>query len=275
MITYSQTNTLFLSPLLETKYPKFWNEFKNALIQNQMNYSFIPNTKDVWVVDFMPVQIRENKFIRFKYEPSYLTGREKKTISDTKSICEEMQINTIDSDIILEGGNITRLDDKVLISERVLVENEKLSMKKLVTQLENIFECSVIIVPVEPGDFTGHADGMIRAYKGNAVLVNDYSFHKKFEKGFHAYLSKAGLELIPVPYYGFKNKSYVSAIGCYINYLHISGCVFLPVFKLEYDNDVIKKFEQLFPNEKIIPVCCNDLSVDGGAINCVTWNIKK
>ncbi len=275
IITSFQTNKLFLSPLLKIKYPTFWNHFNSALKQNNIDYHFIPFTKDVWVTDFMPVQVTNEKLIRFQYKPSYLTGRYKETITDNKAICAEMKITTIDSEIIFEGGNVTQMKNKVLISERVLAENEKFTGKELVKELEKLFECAVIIIPVEPNDFTGHADGMIRNYKDNIVLVNDYSFHKRFEKRFHKYLAKAEIKFITVPYYGFENKSVYDACGMYINYLHLQKYIFLPVFNLATDNAAIEQFEKLFPDDKVVPVLCNDLAKDGGAVNCISWNIKK
>lgn len=57
----------------------------------------------------MPLQIDLNKFVRFVYNPAYLqTKKYLKTISDVDRICEQIGIETIKSNILLDGGNVTR-----------------------------------------------------------------------------------------------------------------------------------------------------------------------
>ncbi len=72
MITDSQTNFLYLADTLPTKYPDFYKRFEKVLTDCNTNFALLPNTKDVWAVDFMPIQTDQNKFVRFVYNPSYL-----------------------------------------------------------------------------------------------------------------------------------------------------------------------------------------------------------
>lgn len=60
---------------------------------------FLPETKDIWVRDFMPIQVRAGKFIEYRYDPDYLQGtweeietREVKTYPDI--ICNIINLNT-------------------------------------------------------------------------------------------------------------------------------------------------------------------------------------
>jgi agmatine deiminase len=55
----------------------------------------------------------------------------------------------------------------------------------------------------------------------------------------------------------------------------MEGIIFVPTFKRKEDDKVIRQFEDIFSDTTIVPVESNELSKDGGIINCVTWNIKK
>ena len=60
MITDSQTNLLYLADTLPKNYPIFYERFEKLLIENKINFKLLPNTKDVWAVDYMPIQIELN-----------------------------------------------------------------------------------------------------------------------------------------------------------------------------------------------------------------------
>ena len=72
MIADNQTNFLYLADTLPKNYSKFYKEFEKVIKANNIEFQLLPNTKDVWAVDFMPIQISTNKFVRFTYNPKYL-----------------------------------------------------------------------------------------------------------------------------------------------------------------------------------------------------------
>ena len=43
-----------------------------ALDAHNIPYRFLPNAKDIWLRDFMPVRTGSGKLVSFRYEPSYL-----------------------------------------------------------------------------------------------------------------------------------------------------------------------------------------------------------
>src|SRR5690606_13825515 len=118
-----------------------------------------------------------------------------------------------------------------------------------VNELENLFEAKPIIIPRDPDDFTGHADGMVRYYNDNTVLINRYRANGKpaFQKRFKTALRKEGLHLIEVPYNPYRNADYDSAVGMYINYLQVKDLVVVPTFGLLEDELALRQFEDLLP----------------------------
>ena len=82
----------------------------------------------------------------------------------------------------------------------------------------------VVFIPVEPGDDTGHADGMVRFVDKRTVVANDYSGiegSKRFKDRFYSVLGDNGLDVLPVPYHPVNKRvdGLWVALGCYINFV--------------------------------------------------------
>jgi len=279
MITDSQTNFLYLADTLPKKYPEFYNCFEQVLNSCKIDFTLLPDTKDVWAVDFMPIQTAADRYVRFLYRPPYLTESKKdiKTISDVDAICNAIGVETIKTDIILDGGNVIRTANKVIMTDRVFIDNPGYERKQLIKKLHELLEIDhLYFIPEQPGDFTGHADGMIRFLDEHTVLVNNYSREKEwFRRAFEIAVHNAGLEAITIPYNVYDNKSINHANGDYINYLQMKDIVFVPIFGMKEDEVVVKQFDELFQRQRIETIDSNEIAFDGGILNCITWNVLK
>lgn len=279
MIKDSQTNYVYIADSLTKKYPNFSNEFIAKLVEHRIDYGILPDTKDVWAVDYMPIQVSETKFIRFSYKPDYLVSSKKwsKTISDVDCICEKIGIKTIKSDIVIDGGNISRWDDKIIMTTKVFAENKQTPELKLIQELKDLLEINEIyFVPVEKDDWLGHADGMARFISKDTVLVNDYT--KEEQKNyidFLAALHNSNLKWTPFPFDPYDNEESDDAAGLYLNYLEMDNFLVLPIFGLKTDKLAIERAKEVFAEKTIIPVRSNEPAKHNGVINCLTWNIKK
>lgn len=277
MITDSQTNFLYLADTLPTKYPDFYKRFENVLKNCNIPFDFLPQTKDVWAVDYMPIQTDLNKFVRFVYNPSYLQSKKYlKTISDVDEICKTIGIETFKTDIIIDGGNVTRWTNKVIMTDRVFKDNPTYERKQLIKQLYELLQVDKIyFVPEQPGDFTGHSDGMIRFVDEHTVIINDYKQEKEeFYRAFEIAIHNTGLDYIKIPYNVYDNKSNDHANGDYINYLQMENMVIIPTFGIKEDNLAVRQLETIFAGQKIQTVESNEIAYDGGVLNCITWNIR-
>jgi hypothetical protein len=63
MITDKETNFLYLADMLPKNYPIFFENFEKVLNSCNIPFSLIPDTKDIWAVDYMPIQIETGKFV--------------------------------------------------------------------------------------------------------------------------------------------------------------------------------------------------------------------
>jgi agmatine deiminase len=277
MITDSQTNFLYLADTLPTKYSDFYKRFENVLKNCNIPFDFLPQTKDVWAVDYMPIQTDLNRFVRFVYNPSYLQSKKYlKTISDVDEICKAIGIETFKTDIIIDGGNVTRWTNKIIMTDRVFKDNPTYERKQLIKELHELLQVDKIyFVPEQPGDFTGHSDGMVRFVDERTVIINDYKQEKEeFYRAFEIAIHNTGLDYITIPYNVYDNKSNNNANGDYINYLQMENTVIIPTFDIKEDDLAVRQLETIFAEQNIQTIESNEIAYDGGILNCITWNIK-
>lgn len=277
MITDNQTNFLYLADTLPKKYPNFYSRFEKLLTDSNIDFKLLPNTRDVWAVDYMPIQTELNKFVCFTYSPSYLQIKKfLKTISDVNAICNYIGINFLKTDIILDGGNIIHSKNKVIMTDRVFIDNPQYERKCLINKLYELLKVdNLYFIPEQPGDFTGHSDGMVRFIDEHTVIINDYSREKEwFYRAFEIAIYNTGLEYIKIPYNIYSNKTNDQANGDYINYLQMENTLFIPTFGINEDEVALRQFETIFKGQNIVAINSNEIANDGGILNCITWNIQ-
>jgi agmatine deiminase len=227
----------------------------------------------------MPIQVKADKLIQFVYNPDYLQGAKKwrDSVSDVDKIVENLGLEVEKCDIVLDGGNVIRWKNKVIMCDKILKENPTYTKNELIKKLENLFEIDqLIFVPQDPTDQIGHADAMVRFLDANTVLINDYSKeNEEFRLSLINTLHKARLNYETLPYSPYSNQTYLQANGIYINYLQMNQALFVPVFNQSEDEEALKKIRNLFPNTKVVPVESSEIAREGGILNCITWNILK
>jgi len=281
MIPGKETNMVYLSEKLQSdeRCIKTSMALLEVLDQHSVKYQFLKATKDIWCRDYMPIQIEKNKFVQFRYEPSYLKD-DLELQSDTIEVCKANRIEPKFSKINLDGGNVVNWSDRAIISDRVFTENPEYSSKtKLITELEKLLEVEIIVIPQINSEMTGHADGLVRFVDRNTLLGNDREQEYKYWKnGINKVLKENGLDYIDIPFLNHKEKKCSDhAIGCYVNYLEIGDLIVLPIFETKdnKDKEVYDKFQQIFPDRKVEIINYNEAGYFGGLLNCTTWTIKN
>lgn len=255
----------------------FFPRFERALSSCNIQVEYLKGCKDIWARDYMPVQVTQDHFVQFVYDPDYLKYKKyRKTIPDVDAICKAIGISTQKSNLIVDGGNVVKTTDKVIMCDKVFNENPHLSEKDLIKQLHELFQVDkVIFVPWDKNDIIGHADGMVRFIDNNTVLINDYSKEKpEYQRSFRMALHNTGLDWEELPYNPYDNRKSISAIGVYINFLQMKQAIVAPIFKTSDDERTLRILERVFKGQKVEPVESNELAEDGGIINCITWNIS-
>lgn len=278
MISDKDTNTIYFTEIIKTD--SRFTETSKQIISTLETYGakikFLPATKDIWARDYMPIQISENKFIEYRYDPDYLQGnwkgsRDLKTYPDI--VCASIKLQTEKSDIILDGGNFVKSNDCIILTDKIVKENRLFYSKTdLIKKLYNTFQIDrVVLIPHDKLDKYGHADGMIRFIDNNSVLINHYY---KGDSVMAYRLKEAGLK---AEFIDYKVKKKDKRNWAYLNFLQTKDLILLPKFGIDEDEQAFEQIKSFYPdcNEKIAQVEMSEIVRFRGALNCITWTTKE
>ena len=240
------------------------------LQKNYVKFDLLPFTKDYWIRDFMPVQIAESVFVEYKYNPDYLQSK-RAFITDPKGCCTHLHIPTQKIDVVLDGGNIIKCRDAIIVTDKVFIENQNLTKTQLIDTLENAFQCPIIVIPWDRNEKYGHADGMVRCIDKEKILLNNYI---NFDLSLRSKLLKALDSHFDIVEINYKVAKYSPLNWSYINYLQVGSFILLPAIGASEDKQAYEQFSNIFSGYQIEQVNCTEIIKLGGAFNCISWNIK-
>ena len=275
--------TVYLSALLKERYPGTCDRLVALLGEHGIPCRFLQGTRDIWCRDYMPVQTVSGKLVQFRYEPSYLKGKPEWEASrtDPAEVCRANGITPdLTSDINLDGGNVLLCGDRAVISDRIFTENPNRDRQQLLAELAGLLEAEIIVIPAQKTDMTGHADGMVRFINRDTLIGNDRAMEYKYwAQGIDAVLQRYRMHYEDVPFfYDYKDPKHPHhAIGIYVNYLQVGNLLVLPVFNVpgNKDAEALARIRALFPARTVVPFNCNDIALEGGLLNCITWTLRN
>jgi hypothetical protein len=163
----------------------------------------IAGTRDVWCRDYMCVQLAPGEFLQYRYEPDYLRDRFERLMTRPGDIAPIPEVETCStSDIILDGGNVARWGSRCIVTEKLFQENSGLARGDLLRRLREALRVEdLIVIPREPYDVVGHADGVVRFLDDGLVVINDYSEAAPwYGRRLKSILRRAGPEWVELPY---------------------------------------------------------------------------
>lgn len=269
------TTHLFLADRLAEVEPRLHADLLAVL--HGVPISLIAGTADIWCRDYMPVQTEVDAFCQFVYRPDYLRGHEQ-LITPPETCRLPFMTNYRTEAIVLDGGNVVASRTKVILTDKVYKENPGIPRPGLRERLAKAFQAECIIIPKEPYDVIGHADGVVRFVAEDRVLMNDYS---EIEPAYGAKVRKMledrGLtvESIPLVQCGQKKRAEIpSAVGIYINYLRVGQRIALPAYDRPEDRLALEAVQRALPDAEVLQLPCRSLAERGGVLNCILWTIK-
>lgn len=267
---------------LSLDYPAEFHAIQSALGRYGVPYLPIPDTRDVWCRDYMPVQAANGDLVQFVYWPRYLRAKELANLITPPDCYRDLSFvgNVRESVILLDGGAIEICGKTGIVTERVFEDNYWYNRKDLTLKLRATLALNtLIVIPVEPGDETGHVDGVVRFINEQSVVMNDYDRLGRrsatYGREVMRVLREHGIEdICNAPYVPTGKHGpcgMPDATGCYVNFLKVGALVFLPQFGLLEDRQAFASFESFFSDAVVEKVDCRMLAKDGGVLNCVSW----
>lgn len=279
MLTDNLTNTVYFSSLLPEKCPILNTHLVDALQKHGVQYAYLFGTKDIWCRDFMPIQIDENHFVFYKYTPDYLqdeiglriqTNPEDVFQTESNNLRHLLpQSSTID--LVLDGGNVVKCGNKIVMTDKVFVENKNKTPQEVRCLLEEAFCCEIVFLPWDEHEDYGHCDGIIHYLDDNQVQMTNYvDFDKTFAQDFLRILEKH-FDVITLKY-NVKRKHERS--WSYINFLQVGNLILVPQLGIPEDEQALEQISKALPNCKVVGIPALEAVRRGGALNCISWNIK-
>ena len=146
MIPAWQTNEVYLSGLLRRYRPILTASLESLLKRTRTAIATIPNTRGIWCRDFMPVQMTEDGFCQFIYDPDYLRGYDH--LRTPAAACHlKTMTNCRNVDLVLDAGNVVSAVNKIILTDKVFKENPAKSRKEVRRILEEALQAECIIIP--------------------------------------------------------------------------------------------------------------------------------
>jgi len=127
MIADHETNVVFVAETLERKFPSVYRGLSSILGGHGIPLRTITGTKQIWVRDFLPIQVAAGRFVQFRYASDYLTGKYRHLRSDGEIGPRLPWLEGyLRSEVVLDGGNVVGRVDRAIMTDKVFRENSGL-----------------------------------------------------------------------------------------------------------------------------------------------------
>lgn len=268
------TDTVFFSDLLPERCPVLYKQLDTILSERNIDHRLLMNTKDIWCRDYMPIQTDWKRFVFYQYNPDYLQPlRYRKSITDVGHVANIdclRQGEVVDLDLVMDGGNVVKCDDKVIMTEKIFFENKDKSRNEVISMLEEAFQCAVVLLPWDRHEMFGHSDGIVHYVGDNRVLMTNYAdfdsaVAKKMRKSLDNFV-----EVIPLEY---EVRRRHERSWAYVNFLQVGNLVIVPQMGIPEDEQALRQISDAMPGYEVVGVQALEAVRRGGALNCISWNI--
>ena len=296
MITDNHTNTAYFSSLLPEKCPVLNAHIVDALRKRDIPFTYLNGTKDIWCRDYMPIQIQKDRLVFYRYTPDYLQDKTGLTLQTNPelvfqeesnelprllpmSVEEEMRpisishpvFHRFELELVMDGGNVVKCGNKVVMTDKVFVENKDKTPQEVQRQIEEAFQCEVVFLPWDRNEEYGHSDGIIHCLGDNRVLMTNYA---DFDKGIADEYLRILEKYFEVTILKYNVKRKHERSWSYINFLQIGTLVLVPQLGIPEDEQALEQISSALPDCEIVGIPALEAVRRGGALNCISWNIK-
>lgn len=263
-------NAVYFSEWLKKDYSDIYKGLVRILNKHNVAYDIIPNTKDVWCRDYMPLQLDKERYLCYEYKPDYLmnSARNRKYITDSLNVCRGMQLNIKKTPLIMDGGNVVKVGNKAIMTEKVFVENPSMDEDMLKKQLEKQMECEVVFIPWDRNEKYGHSDGIIKPISDNTILMTNYH---DFDREYTNEVVKRLSSKFEIETLSYKVRKTAPESWAYINFLTVGKLIVLLALGKEEDEQALSQIKRYYSECLVEQLNISDLVKDGGGLNCVSW----
>ena len=276
-----EVNKVYFSDKVMVKHDisQIYKEICDILDEYGIKHELLPHTKDIWCRDYMPVQMSPNRFVQYVYDPDYLDNDQyRNTKTSPDAVCDAIHLARSKSKLILDGGNIIRTPQGVIMTRKAYNSN-KMSQK----EFEDIFKQNFGVNKItwlnwDRREIYGHADGIVRYISADHVLMTNYSEIDKMSAiSFRKALEQDGYKVEELHYSSNAlPRSDDDLSWAYINFLQTSKVIIVPLLGIEkQDAEALKQIQDTYSGIDVKGVYALPLLKEDGGFNCFSWTVNE
>jgi agmatine/peptidylarginine deiminase len=234
--------------------------------------------RDIWLRDFSPVV--PSGPVLFRYSAAAQGGKPKDAdwVQDGfVRFAQRQGLAFRRVSWILDGGNcVDNGRDKAIVTDRFLSDNSLEKSQAVSLLREQLGVERVALLPADPQDRLGHADGMAMFIASNTVAVTRYggAFQKALLRELRRAFPGIGIAELETKFDADAfDPAFGSAKGIYVNATVTDHFIYLPVYGMETDAKAVAQIRASSDRE-IVPVNAREIGPLGGSIRCLSAQMK-
>lgn len=278
------TNLVYFSPWLKDNkegHPEFYKRLKDVLNEMEIEFKELKSTNDYWTRDYMPIQLGENEFLKYRYYPDYLVNSKKKsdieTVTNATKVLRGMGVSCRSTNLIIDGGNMVPCGPYIVMTDKVFSENRiKKDDADFKALLESELGHPVIIIPWTPheDDVYGHSDGFIKWCGDNRILMGNHGdCYPDEADSIRRIMESYGFEVTEMRFKDKVDTPCYELNWAYINFLQVGKNIIMPKFDIPEDAIALQYIQEAFQDCNIRQIEMAEIAREGGALHCLSWNV--
>ncbi|NCD22285.1 MAG: hypothetical protein EOL90_05015 [Spartobacteria bacterium] len=235
--------------------------------------------RDVWMRDFTPVL--PARPVLFRYSAAAQAGKQLEADWVQAGFTRYAKSTGLEfrrSPYVLDGGNLVDDGDaRAIVTDRFLADNGLDKPQAVAVLREALGVDSVAILPADPEDRLGHADGMVAFIAKNVLAAtrHDEPFRSAVLGELRAAFPDVEIVEIEFPAGGppAVDAAFGSAHGLYVNAVVTARHVYLPTFGIPEDAAALELLRARSDRE-IVPVDARPVADLGGSVRCLSGQFQ-
>lgn len=234
--------------------------------------------RDVWMRDFTPVL--PARPVLFRYSAAAQAGQARDAAwvqAGFTRFAKHCGLEFRRCPYVLDGGNLVdNGSDKAIVTDRFLSDNRLDKPQAIALLREWLGVGQVAILPADPEDRLGHADGMVAFIASNVVALTRYGgdFQEALLRELRSAFPEVEIVEIETEFGGQAfDPEFGSAQGLYVNATVTDRHVYLPVYGLETDAKALAQI-RAHTDREVVPVDARRIGPLGGSVRCLSGQMK-
>ena len=235
--------------------------------------------RDVWMRDFTPVL--PTRPVLFRYSAAAQAGKQLDADWVQAGFTRYAKFCGLEfrrSPYVLDGGNfVDDGDARAIVTDRFLADNGLAKEQAVAALREALGMEQIAILPADPEDRLGHADGMAAFIASNVVAATcfDEPFRTAVLDELRAAFPDVEIVEIESPAGGppAADAAFGSAHGLYVNAVATDRHLYVPTFGIPEDAAAMELLRARSDRE-VVPVDARKVAALGGSVRCLSGQFK-